>query len=152
MYVQNRLRKRLAAGETSVGCWIHMCSPIGAEVVALAGFDVVIIDHEHGPSDFLNTISLMQAVSATQATPIMRVPWNDPVYIKRALDIGAQGIIIPAVESAEEARAAVAACRYHRRHAAGSVPRTWKVSPSTGLIHSMEAGRSQLVPWPDRCE
>ncbi len=112
MYVQNRLRKRLAAGETSVGCWIHMCSPIGAEVVALAGFDVVIIDHEHGPSDFLNTISLMQAVSATQATPIMRVPWNDPVYIKRALDIGAQGIVIPAVESAEEARAAVAACRY----------------------------------------
>ena len=112
MYLQNRLRKRLMAGQTSVGCWIHMCSPIGAEVVGLAGFDVVIIDHEHGPSDFLNTISLMQAVSATQAVPIMRVPWNDPVYIKRALDIGAQGIIIPSVDTADQARAAVAACRY----------------------------------------
>lgn len=112
MYVQNRLRKRLIAGETSIGCWIHMCSSIGAEVIGLAGFDVIIIDHEHGPSDYLNTISLMQAVSATGATPIMRVPWNDPIYIKRALDIGAQGIIIPSVDTAEQARAAVAACRY----------------------------------------
>lgn len=112
MYVQNRLRKRLSAGQTSVGCWIHMCSPIGVEVIGLAGFDVVIIDHEHGPSDFLNTIALMQAISATPATPIMRVPWNDPVYIKRALDIGAQGIIIPSVDTADQAKAAVAACRY----------------------------------------
>lgn len=112
MYVTNRLRARLERGEASVGCWIHMCSPIGAEVVALAGFDVVIIDHEHGPSDFLNTISLMQAVSATEATPVMRVPWNDHVYMKRALDIGARGIIIPSVDNAEQARAAVAACRY----------------------------------------
>ncbi|MBE0531121.1 MAG: hypothetical protein IH626_09845 [Rhodospirillales bacterium] len=112
MYGGNLLRERLEAGETSVGCWIHMCSPIGAEVVALAGFDMVVLDHEHGPSDFLNSISLMQAISATPTTPIVRVPWNDPVYIKRALDIGARGIIIPSVDDAEQAKAAVAACRY----------------------------------------
>jgi 2-keto-3-deoxy-L-rhamnonate aldolase RhmA len=112
MYVTNRLRERLEKGKTSVGCWIHMCSPIGVEVIALAGFDVAIIDHEHGPSDFLNTISLMQALSATDTTPVMRVPWNDHVYMKRALDIGARGIIIPSVDTAEQARAAVAACRY----------------------------------------
>jgi len=112
MYGENRLRKLLERGETAIGCWIHMCSSIGAEVVGLAGFDVVIIDHEHGPSDFLNTISLMQAISATPATPIMRVPWNDHVYIKRALDVGARGIIIPSVDTADQARAAVAACHY----------------------------------------
>jgi len=112
MYGTNRLRERLEAGKTAIGCWIHMCSPIGVEVVALAGFDMVVLDHEHGPSDFLNSISLMQAISATPATPIVRVPWNDAVYIKRALDIGARGIIIPSVDDAKQARAAVAACRY----------------------------------------
>lgn len=112
MYVKNPLRQRLEAGETAVGCWIHMCSPIGVEVLALAGFDMVVLDHEHGPSDFLNSIALMQAISATKTTPVVRVPWNDPVYIKRALDIGARGIIIPSVNSAAEAKAAVAACRY----------------------------------------
>lgn len=112
MYAKNALRHRMESGETAVGCWIHMCSPIGAEVVALAGFDMVVLDHEHGPTDFLNSIALMQAISATATTPVVRVPWNDPVYIKRALDIGARGIIIPSVNSPEEARAAVAACRY----------------------------------------
>lgn len=112
MYGKNALRDRLESGETAVGCWIHMCSPIGVEVVALAGFDMVVLDHEHGPSDFLNSISLMQAISATATTPVVRVPWNDPVYIKRALDIGARGIIIPSVSNAAEAKAAVAACRY----------------------------------------
>ncbi len=112
MYRKNAMKKRLQDGEQVIGCWLHLCSPIAAEIVALTGFDAVIIDHEHSHGDFLNAISLLHAVSATPATAIMRVPWNDPVYIKRALDIGVEGIMVPSVNSAEEARAAVAACRY----------------------------------------
>ena len=112
MYRENAIKKRMLAGEKVNGCWLHLNNAIAAEIIALAGFDAVIIDHEHGSGDFLNAISLLQAVSATPATAIMRVPWNDPVYIKRALDIGVEGIIVPSVNSVEEARAAVAACRY----------------------------------------
>lgn len=112
MYRENAIKKRMLAGEQVIGCWLHLNNAIAAEIMALAGFDAVIIDHEHGSGDFLNAISLLQAVSATPATAIMRVPWNDPVYIKRALDIGVEGIMVPSVNSLEEARAAVAACRY----------------------------------------
>lgn len=112
MYGPNHLKDKLRSGEPAIGCWLHLCNPMAAEIVALAGFDTVIIDHEHGPGDFLNAIALMQAVSAMPTTPIMRVPWNDTVYIKRALDIGVGGIIVPSVDTAEQAQAVVAACRY----------------------------------------
>ena len=108
----NRLKERLRLGHPSLGCWLHLASPIAAEVVAQAGYDAVVIDHEHGPGDLYNGILQMQAASGTAATTILRVPWNDPVYIKRALDTGAEGIIVPSVQNAAEARAAVAACRY----------------------------------------
>ncbi len=112
MYRTNALRNRLLAGETATGCWLHLCSPIATELLALAGFDALIIDHEHGPGDLLNAIQLMQAMSATPAAPIMRVAWNDPVALKRALDTGIEGVMIPSVNDAAQAGAAVAACRY----------------------------------------
>jgi len=106
------LRRRLDQGGRALGCWLHMASPIAAEIVALAGYDFVLIDHEHGAGNLLGAVSQIQAVSATPAATVMRVPWNDPVYIKRALDTGIEGVMIPAIEDAEAARAAVAACRY----------------------------------------
>lgn len=112
MVRSNRLKERLREGQPSLGCWLHLASPIAAEVVAQAGYDAIVIDHEHGPGDLVNGLLQMQAASGTPATAILRVPWNDPVYIKRALDIGAEGIIVPSVQNAAEARAAVAACRY----------------------------------------
>ncbi len=110
--MNNVLKSRLERGQPSLGCWLHLCSPLAAELVALAGYHAVLIDLEHGPGDLLNAVQLMQAVSATEATPVVRVPANDPVWIKRALDIGALGIMVPEVGSADEARAAVAACLY----------------------------------------
>lgn len=112
MVRSNRLKERLRRGEPSLGCWLHLASPIAAEIVAQAGYDAIVIDHEHGPGDLMNGLVQMQAASGTPATALVRVPWNDPVYIKRALDIGAEGIVVPSVRNAAEARAAVAACRY----------------------------------------
>lgn len=112
MYRENSFKQRLLAGGRGYGCWLHLCSPIAAEVLALAGYDAMIIDHEHGSGDLVGAIQIMQAMSATPSAPIIRVPWNDPVALKRVLDIGPEGVMIPSINSAEEARAAVAACRY----------------------------------------
>ena len=115
MAMTNTCKRKLLKGEPAIGAWLSIGSPIAAEIVASAGYDAVVLDHEHGPGDFLNAISLMQAVGEVGPTPMMRVPWNDTVYIKRALDIGVMGIIVPYVQNAEEARSVVDACRYPLR-------------------------------------
>ncbi|MBP2312427.1 HpcH/HpaI aldolase family protein [Azospirillum soli] len=120
MFRENRLKRTLAQGRPALGCWLDMASPVAAEIVGLAGFDCVVIDHEHGPGSLRDGLALLQALSGTPCTAIMRVPSNDPVYIKRALDIGVEGIMVPSVNSAEEARAAVAACRYPPAGARGA--------------------------------
>ena len=112
MFRENTLKRTLAAGRPALGCWLDMRSPVAAEIVGLAGYDCAVIDHEHGPGSLGDGLALLQALSGTGCTGLMRVPSNDPVYLKRALDIGVEGVMIPSVNSAEEAMAAVAACRY----------------------------------------
>ena len=112
MYRDNGFKKRLLSGERCFGCWLHLCSPMAAEILALAGYDAMIIDHEHGSSDLVGAIQIMHAMSAMPASPIIRVPWNDPVALKRSLDTGPEGVMIPSVNSADQATAALAACRY----------------------------------------
>ncbi|MCW2248759.1 4-hydroxy-2-oxoheptanedioate aldolase [Azospirillum fermentarium] len=112
MFRENRLKRTLAAGRPALGCWLDMASPVAAEIIGLAGYDFVVIDHEHGPGTLADGQHLLQALSGTAATAVMRVPSNDPVYLKRALDLGVEGIMVPSVNSADEARAVVAACRY----------------------------------------
>jgi 2-keto-3-deoxy-L-rhamnonate aldolase RhmA len=112
MYRENNFRKRMLSGQRCYGCWLHLGSPVAAELLAMAGFDALIIDHEHGSGELTGAIQLMQGMSATPSSPIVRVPWNDVVSLKRALDIGPEGVMIPSVNSADDARAAVAACRY----------------------------------------
>ena len=108
----NRLKARLQSGERSFCSWSLLGNAMAAEIMALAGVDAIVIDHEHGPADLMSAIGIMQAVSATNATTVMRVPSHDSVYVKRALDAGVEGIMFPSVNTAEQARAAVAACRY----------------------------------------
>ncbi|MGO4386738.1 HpcH/HpaI aldolase/citrate lyase family protein [Microvirga sp. 2YAF29] len=112
MYRTNTLKQRLQNSEKVLGCWTMLGNPHVTEILALAGFDYLILDQEHGLGDPTSLSLQLQAVSATSATPIVRVPWNDHVYLKRVLDAGVEGVMIPSVETAEEARAAVAACRY----------------------------------------
>ncbi|MEE8189762.1 MAG: aldolase/citrate lyase family protein [Kiloniellales bacterium] len=120
------LKERLIAGRPAFGCWLEMCSPIAAEIVAQAGYDCVLIDMEHGPASNLDAVGLMQAIQGRDCVPLARVPSNDPVPVKRILDAGALGVMLPAVNSAAEAEAAVAACRYPpkgRRGMAASIVR-----------------------------
>ena len=76
------------------------------------GFDWLVIDMQHGTSDYSSMLGMLQGISTTDTTPFVRVPWNDPSTIMRALDAGAYGVIVPLVNNREEAERAVAACRY----------------------------------------
>ncbi|WP_169053398.1 HpcH/HpaI aldolase family protein [Falsirhodobacter xinxiangensis] len=111
-YRDNAAKQRLKAGEKILGCWINTGSEIVTELTANVGFDYLLIDQEHGVGDNLELIHQLQAARHTPATAIVRVAGKDPVMIKRALDAGAEGIMIPLVETAEEARQMVAACRF----------------------------------------
>lgn len=108
-------KARMAAGEILYGCWLEIDSPTVAELMAECGYDCAMIDMEHGPHSLTDAISLMRAMKGTGCLPLARVPWNDHVAIKRILDAGIQGVMVPSVNDAEEAAAAVAACRYPPR-------------------------------------
>ncbi|MEU3270579.1 aldolase/citrate lyase family protein [Saccharomonospora sp. NPDC006951] len=108
----NRLRRLLAAGETAVGLACHTGDPHVAETLALAGFDYVYLDQQHSVGGLASPVELLRATARTSATPLVRVAANDPVLIGRALDAGAEGVIVPSVESVADARRAVAAACY----------------------------------------
>jgi len=101
-----------AGGQAPIGTWIGSASPLVAEAVACAGFDWAVLDMEHSPLDMMDLVHLLQAVSATRMVPVVRVPWNDKVTIKRVLDAGATTLLVPFVQNAEEAARAVDAARY----------------------------------------
>ena len=110
----NPFRQLLASAgaQPPVGTWIMSASPIVAEAIGCAGFDWGVIDMEHTPLDMMEVVHMLQALSATRLVPVVRVPWNDNVNIKRVLDAGAATLLVPFVQNADEARAAVAATRY----------------------------------------
>jgi 4-hydroxy-2-oxoheptanedioate aldolase len=115
----NPFKRALKAGQRQMGFWSNLSSPLAAEIVAGAGFDWVLIDAEHGPSDVPRVLPQLHAMLAGTAHPIVRPPWNDTVVIKRLLDIGVQTFLVPQVQSAEEAERAVAATRYPPRGVRG---------------------------------
>lgn len=108
----NPLKVRLAAGDQLYGCWLGMAHAGTAELLAHSGFDFLIFDNEHGAGSLQTAIDVLRAGAAGNCPVIVRVPWNDHVYLKRILDAGATSLMIPMLESAEEAKAAVSACRY----------------------------------------
>jgi 2-dehydro-3-deoxyglucarate aldolase len=108
----NQFRMDLRAGRRLIGCWSQLASPITAEVLGLAGFDWLLFDGEHAPNDISTFIPQLMALKGSRSTPVVRPPANDPVIIKRLLDIGFYNFLVPLVDSAEDARRAVAATRY----------------------------------------
>jgi 2-keto-3-deoxy-L-rhamnonate aldolase RhmA len=125
VYRPNTLKQRLRNGERVLGCWTMLGHPHVVELLSLAGFDYLVLDQEHGLGDIATLSAQLHAMSATPTVGVVRVPWNDHVYLKRVLDAGAEAVLIPSIDTADEARAAVAACCYpprgRRGTAAGSV-------------------------------
>ena len=108
----NQFKKALRAGQQQIGLWCTLSSPYGVELLAGSGFDWLLLDTEHSPSDVLNVLAQLQAVAPYPVSAVVRPAWNDPVLIKRYLDIGAQTLLIPYVQNAEEARQAVQSITY----------------------------------------
>lgn len=103
---------RARGARTAIGTWVSSASPLVAEAVGCAGFDWGVLDMEHAPLDLMGLVHLLQAVGNTKMVPLVRVPWNDAVTVKRVLDAGALTVLFPFVQDADEARRAVAATRY----------------------------------------
>ena len=121
--MRNELKRRLKAGEQTYGVWTTIESPMVTELLSTLGFDYFVFDTEHSPLDIFQTQTLMQAMRGEGTTPIIRVWWNDLVAIKRALDIGAYGVVIPWVNNKNQAEMAVKACRYAPDGLRGCGPR-----------------------------
>jgi 4-hydroxy-2-oxoheptanedioate aldolase len=109
---ENGVRRRLRAGRPSVGTWLSLPCPEAARFLSQVGFDWLTVDTEHQPIDIRMAAQMFAAVAASGAVPLARVPWNTGEAIKRVLDCGAWGILVPMVNSRAEAEAAVAAAKY----------------------------------------
>jgi 2-dehydro-3-deoxyglucarate aldolase len=122
---ENFVKSKLKAGKPAVGTWVEMPYPDIAEQLSAMGFDWLVFDVEHGTYSFPQVQAMMQAMnmSSENCLPIVRVPINDPVYFKWALDIGARGVVVPMVNSNEEAEKVVKSCKYPPEGFRGCGPR-----------------------------
>ncbi len=105
----NHVKRRLAAGEPSIGTWLSLPSPEAAEFVSRLGFDWLVVDTEHNPTDILTLSRMFGAITTGGSAPMVRIPWNHPENFKRVLDAGAWGVVVPMVNSREEAERAAEA-------------------------------------------
>src|SRR3981081_811396 len=101
---QNSFKRALQAGKAQIGLWSSLSSNYTVEVIAGAGFDWILIDLEHSPNDLESLLGQLQAAAPYPTHPVVRVPWNDMVTIKRTLDIGAQSLLVPYVSTPAEAK------------------------------------------------
>jgi len=108
----NQFKRALLEGRPQIGLWSSLCSNIAAEIISNSGFDWIVVDTEHAPNEVPGLVAQLQAMVNGTAEPVVRCAWNDAVLIKRILDIGARGLLVPFVQNAAEARRAVAATRY----------------------------------------
>ena len=111
----NPVTDKLRAGQPALGSWLSLCSPVAAELMAHVGWDWLVVDVEHSPVGFDAMVNCFRAIQLGGAAPMARVPWNDTVWIQRTLDAGALGLVVPMVNSADDARAVVANMKYATR-------------------------------------
>jgi 4-hydroxy-2-oxoheptanedioate aldolase len=109
---ENRLKAALARGEVQLGCWLSMATPVSAEIAGGAGFDWVLIDGEHAPNDLAAIRAQLQALNGSPSSVALRVPFGEPWILKRMLDLGVQSLLVPMIDTGEQARAMVRAVRY----------------------------------------
>ncbi len=135
----NRFKHAIAAGTQQLGLWLSLSDHYSAEVCAGAGFDWLLIDTEHSPNELDMVLCQLQAVAPYPVTPIVRPAWNDMVLIKRFLDAGVQTLLVPYVQTEDEAVAAVASMRYPPRGARGVAAAT------------RATGFGRIKDYPRRC-
>lgn len=109
---RNAFKHAIAERRLQIGLWSQLTTGLAAEILAQSGFDWLVIDTEHSPTELPAVMHQLQALAVSDTAPVVRVAWNDTVLIKRVLDVGAQTILIPFIETAEDAERAVAATRY----------------------------------------
>ncbi|PYN03288.1 MAG: 2,4-dihydroxyhept-2-ene-1,7-dioic acid aldolase [Candidatus Rokuibacteriota bacterium] len=108
----NKMKQIWREGRCVTMGWLSISNGFTAEVMARQGFDALVVDMQHGLTDMANLWPMLQAISQTDTVPVVRVAWNDPAAIMKALDFGAYGILVPLINTAEDAAKAVGACRY----------------------------------------
>src|SRR5499427_10679272 len=108
----NKVRELWAAGKPVLNSWLGVPSSFSAEVMSHAGWDSLVVDMQHGMIDYSMMVTMLQGISTTDTVPLVRVPWNDPSYIQKALDAGAYGIVCPMINNRAEAEKFVGSCRY----------------------------------------
>jgi len=121
--LKNLLREKLQRGQPVIGTFVGLGHPDVTERLSRLGFDWLLIDGEHAPLSLETMQVMMQAMNGSNCTPFIRPQWNDMVIIKRVLDIGAHGVLIPWVNTKEEAEYAVRACKYPPEGLRGCGPR-----------------------------
>jgi 4-hydroxy-2-oxoheptanedioate aldolase len=108
----NPVTDKLRSGQPAVGTWLSLCSPVAAESIAHIGWDWLVVDAEHSPVGFDTMVNCFRAAQLGGAVPMARVPWNDTIWIQRTLDAGALGLVVPMVNTAEDACNVVSNMRY----------------------------------------
>lgn len=135
------VKQRLVGGDKLCGCWISLFSPLAAEITAAAGYDVAMIDLEHGPGSLTEAVAMMQAVESRGVVPLIRAPSTSAVELKRILDIGPDGIMVPNVRSAAEAAEVVRHCRYGPVGDRGAAPGYMRAMDFGGFGASARNGK-----------
>ena len=138
----------LRAGQPQIGLWLGLADPYCAEVCAGAGFDWLLIDGEHAPNDVRSVLAQLQVLAAYPVSPVVRLPIGEAWLIKQYLDLGVQTLLIPMVETAEQARALVAATRYPPRGVRGvgsALARASRWNRVQGYLHRADEGVCLLV-------
>src|SRR6266567_8285462 len=108
----NPVRAKLKRGEPSIGTWLTLPDPVAAQLMARTGFDWLTIELEHSPTSYETAAQMFAIVAASGCVPLARIPWNTGENIKRVLDTGAWGIVVPMVNHRAEAEPAISAARY----------------------------------------
>lgn len=109
----NPVKRKLNAGKKTAGAWLGLASSITAEIMGLAGFDWLVIDMEHGAGDYMTLLGQLQALNGSGVVPLVRIAGNDALIIKRTLDAGALGVVVPDMQTRADVEAAYQAVKYH---------------------------------------
>jgi 4-hydroxy-2-oxoheptanedioate aldolase len=141
---ENRFKAALARGDTLYGCWAGFANAYATEILATAGFDWLVLDGEHAPNDLRSTLAQLQVLEGRHSQPVVRLPMGEAWAIKQALDAGAQTLLIPMVESADQARDLVRAMRYPPEGIRGSGAALARASQFSGIPDYVTTANDQV--------